>query len=329
VLHLASGFDAADDPVRNARITRAADRANELDPDSPQASLAAALASERLTDALDHLKRAVALDPSYSEGYHEIGDEIADFDPARALAFYRRALALDPLMSVNHADIVGVLLALGRPDDATREIDSAPPGRDSEWKAASRLTLELDQHQYERALSMFDKNLLPKSEPMFALDYANTLRMAGRGDEAYQEAAKLVERSPAFCGGRATFAALKFERGLTAEARRLVAPAVTSVASDESGSATLQCGARSLAAVGDTRGTAALLRRIASHPRLLRAWALDVRGTTGDMMLREALFPLSRVTEDPAVTAARGDLDRAYTTAREQIATVLDSITPR
>jgi adenylate cyclase len=75
VLHMAPGSGAADDPARVARLRRAAERAYELDPDSPEASLAAGLASERLADALGYLKRAIALDPSYSEGYHQIGDQ--------------------------------------------------------------------------------------------------------------------------------------------------------------------------------------------------------------------------------------------------------------
>jgi tetratricopeptide (TPR) repeat protein len=232
-------------------------------------------------------------------------------------------------MSVNHQDIVGALLALGRVDEAQREIESAPEGSGSQWKAPQRLTVALDRHQYDRALEMFEKNVLPKDEPVFAVAYANALRMAGRPDEAYQEATKLVEKSPGYCDGKATLAALKFERGQTAEARQIVAPALSAVAADEIGAVELQCGARSLAAVGDARGAGALMRRIASHERLLRAWAVDVMGITGGLMLREALFPLSRVMEDPAVTAARGDLDRAYTTAREQIATVLDGVTPR
>ena len=131
VLHLAASYGAPDDPARDARIKRAAERANELDPDSPQASLAAALASERLSDALEHLKRAITLDPSYSEGYHQIGDQIADFDPARAVLFIAGARARS-LMSVNHEDIVTALLILGRVDQAQREIESAPNGSGSQ-----------------------------------------------------------------------------------------------------------------------------------------------------------------------------------------------------
>ena len=42
-----------------------------------------------------------SLIPRTAEAYHVIGDEIHDFDPERAIVFWRRLLALDPRMDVN------------------------------------------------------------------------------------------------------------------------------------------------------------------------------------------------------------------------------------
>jgi tetratricopeptide (TPR) repeat protein len=327
VLHLGAGFGAPDDPVRDARLRRAAERAFELDPDSPQANLAAGLASERLTDALGYLKRAIALDPSYSEGYHQIGDQIADFDPARAMAFYRRALALDPLMSVTRSDMVDIQSALGRFDEAQRELDAAPKG-DASWKTPSRLTVLLGRHQYDAALALFEQNALPRQVPIFQLEYANTLRMAGRADEAYREATNLVVASPGDCAANATLAALKQERGLSNAARQLVAPALAAAASADVGPVSLRCGVLSLAAIGDAQGIAEQLRRVAGSERLLRAWAVDIMGMSGGALLKAGLFPVSRVIAQPAVVDARRELDRAYAIASEQISRTIGDITP-
>ncbi len=326
VLHLGPGSGAPDDAARDARLRRAAERAIELDPDSPQANLAAGLASERLTDALGYLKRAIALDPSYSEGYHQIGDQIADFDPARAMAFYRRALALDPLMSVARSDIVDIQSALGRFDEAQRELDAAPSR--GEWKAASRLTVLLGRHQYDAALALFEQNALPRHVPIFQLEYANTLRMAGRTDDAYREATSLVAANPGNCAANATLAALKQEHGLSNAARQLVGPALAAAASEDVGPVSMRCGVLSFAAMGDARGVAAELRRVAGSGRLLRAWALEIMGMSGGALLQAGMFPVSRVIAQPAVVDARRELDRAYAVAREQIAATLADITP-
>ena len=97
---------SSDDPSRRVRLKRAAERAYELAPDSPQSNLALALATDHLADRLNYLKKAIAIDGSYAEAYRQIGDQIADFDADRAVAFYRHALALDPRMLVSRAHIV-------------------------------------------------------------------------------------------------------------------------------------------------------------------------------------------------------------------------------
>ena len=94
-----------DDASLIARQKQAADRAYELDPDLPQANVAVALAADGLAEALKYLRRAVDADPSYAEAIHLIGDLIADFDPERAIGFYRKSLDLEPRMQVNYPDM--------------------------------------------------------------------------------------------------------------------------------------------------------------------------------------------------------------------------------
>jgi non-specific serine/threonine protein kinase len=323
-LHLESAFlGAADDPDRRARLRSAAEHAYELDPDLPQANLAAALVADRLADTLAFLKKAIAVDPTYSEGYHQIGDQIQDFDPARALDFYRRALALDPRMDVNHADIVSALLALGRFDEAQKELDAAPDATAAAWKTPLSLAIALDRKQYDAALSLLRTGTLIKDAPIFALNYVAALRMAGQRDEAYREASKLVDRAPNNCEAKAALAALRQERRDSSGARRLVAPALqTSVAPTTSPSA-LRCAALSAAAIGDAPGAAAILGRIAGDERMLRAWALEITGTTGSKLLRRGMFPWTHVYDQPEVVEARAKLDDAYARERDIAKTAL------
>ena len=322
VLHLVEEYASADDPAREARLRKAAERAYELDPDSPQANLAAGLAAEKLTDALEYLKRAIAIDPSYSEAYHQIGDQINDFDPARAIAFYRRSLALDPLMSINRADIIGIESAMGRFDEAQREIDAAPG--DAASKTSFRLIVLLARREFDAVVALYGQSPVQR----FRLEYLNSLRMVGRADDAYREVMSLVAEKPSDCWANATMAGLRQERGLGTLARQTAAPALAAVASENAGPQSLRCGVLSLAALGDAEGVAAQLRRIAGRERFLRAWALDT-GPTGSALLKNGQYPLSRVIEQPPVVDARRELDQAYAAARVQIATAIADITPQ
>ena len=105
--------------------------------------------------------------------------------------------------------------------------------------------------------------------------------MAGQRDEAYREASKLVDRAPNNCEAKAALAALRQERRDSSGARRLVAPALQTSVAPEPSPSSLRCAALSAAAIGDAPGAAAILGRIAGDERMLRAWALEITGTTG------------------------------------------------
>jgi tetratricopeptide (TPR) repeat protein len=317
---------SSDDPKRRARLKAAADRAYEIDPDLPQANLAAALAADRLSDALGFLKKAIAIDSTYSEGYHQIGDQILDFDPARAIQFYRRALALDPRMDVNHGDIVSALSAQGRYDEAQKEIDSVPDSPAATWKVPLRLAVALDRKQYDAAIKLLREGTLIRDVPMFALNYVAVLRMAGARDEAYKEAARLVNKAPDSCEAKAALAGLKQERGEVPAARQLVAPALEAAPAPGVLPSALRCAALSAAAIGDAAQTAGFLKRIAGDERMLRAWATEITGTTGSKSLRRGMFPWTHVADRPEMAEARAQLDEAYRRERETAKAVLEGL---
>jgi TolB-like protein len=325
-LHLeAVFFGAPDDPDRRAKLKKAADRAAELDPDLPQAKLALALASDRLPDALAYLKSAIAIDPAYSEGYHQLGDQIQDFDPERAIAFYRRALAIDPRMDINHADIVAALSALGRHAEARRELEESPDA--AGWKRPLRLTVALDEGRYEEALASMRSSGVMADIPVFRLGYIYTLQMAGHRDEAHREAEKLVRDSPT-CEARAALAGIKQELGQAAAARQLAAPALQAATRADVGPNALRCAALSAAAIADVGTAAKMIRRIAADEKLLRFWALEIMGTTSGKLLRRSMFPWTHVASAPDVVDAKRALEAAYARVRLQIADILSDVRP-
>lgn len=79
-----------------ARLREVASLAAAADPDLPEAALAQAIAAESLPDALEHVRRALELDPSLAEAYLFAARAVADIEPARAGELLRRAAAFDP-----------------------------------------------------------------------------------------------------------------------------------------------------------------------------------------------------------------------------------------
>jgi TolB-like protein len=319
---------SADDPSRRGRLKRAAERAFELAPDSPQANLALALATDHLADRLSYLKKAIAIDASYADAYQQIGDQIADFDPDRAVAFYRRALALDPPMTVIRADVVRTLDVAGRGEEAKRELGTAESTSASAPLAELQIACALDARRFSDAAALLERDNLYQRSRTLTLEYANVLREVGRAADAYAVATVLVGADAQDCEAKATLAALKAERQDGAAARKLVAAALQARSSADIGPVAIRCGVHSAAALGDAPGAAALLRRVADDERLFRDWSLNIQGSTGRRLLRAPIYPWSRVAGAPAVLDAVHALDRMYAAAREVSAQILADVTP-
>jgi TolB-like protein len=314
---------------RRRRLRTAADRAFELAPDSPQASYAMALASDRLSDRLTYLKKSIGLDPSFADGFAQIGSDIADFDADRAVLFYRRALTLDALAPGIHRRIIGALAASGRLDAAHRELESAPAVLRAPWASGTRAALLLDARRYAEAIDVLSRDESVQHSPALALLYADALRAVGRAEEALTVVNRVVDNGGG-CEPNATLAALMFEAKDKAAARPLIADAVqrATTADDDAGPAGRRCALESMAASGDAPAAAALLRRIAADDRLMREFGSDVGGATGARFLERNLYPWSRISDKRLVVEARGDLDRAYARERAVSGRLLADLTP-
>ena len=313
------------DPAREARVRSAAERALRLEPDLPQANLAMGLTADALGTALTHLRHAVDLDPSFAEGFHQIGDQIIDFDPDRAIGFYRRAIALDPKAAIVRADIAVAETVAGR-TDAARAALAAPEASQPEVANMSpgfSALLDLYEGRPEPALASLSANPAVHQAQFYWLVYIQALQEGGRAAEAYQEASQLAAKFPSYCEAKAILAGLTVDRGQTAAGRAIAAPILqTAGAPDATGSA-VRCGVFAAAALNDISTVAALLQSIAASERLLRYWALNVTGQTGSMTLRGRLYPWTNVAEQPPVVDARKALETAYARERDVAKSVL------
>jgi len=113
----------------------AATRAVELDPSSYEAHVALALAhreSAQREPWRDAARKAIALNPRFSEGYALLGDSYSegpgwgcapDLDSDVAVSYYRTALKIDPTVYAYYANFSGLLLRAGRPEQALQIAD--------------------------------------------------------------------------------------------------------------------------------------------------------------------------------------------------------------
>ena len=69
------------------------------------------------------MRRAVSLDPSYAEAYHQIGDhDRADSIRRLAIDFYDRSQELDRNIVTSYLDLAIANAALNRFDEAHRQV---------------------------------------------------------------------------------------------------------------------------------------------------------------------------------------------------------------
>jgi tetratricopeptide (TPR) repeat protein len=286
--------------------------------------VAVALAADGLADALGHLRRAVAADPSYAEGIHLIGDLIVDFDPERAIAFYRKSLELEPRMQVNYSDMAMAFLSMNQLAAAEQAVANTPPS--TRWARLSRAFIDLERDRPEDAVTTLRSDPELKTVAPEWLMYATALRAAGRTEEAAGELKRLSGSFPRFCDAPAVLGGLLLERKDPAGARRLAAPLLERGQAAEATPPEVRCALLAAAANRDLTSASAALNRIAADERFLRRWALGITGNVGRLLLSRHSYPWSKVAGDPAVAAARQRLDAAYARERGVIGTALKDL---
>ncbi len=310
------------DASRRQRQRVAAERAYQLDPDLPQANLAMGLVATGLQTALAHMRRAIELDPSYGEGFHQIGDQISDFDPALAIRFYRASLSADAALEPGHTDIALVLAVLDRADEGQAEIDRVRIEPFPGWRDAFHVLLDLDQRRPDRALSRLDHTALPPQ----ALAGLRTLTLATAGRVKDALAASLPAAADGPCANRALIAGLRRDLGNPAAARELLRVTLAQAADENADPATVRCAVDAAAAMNDSATVAMLLHRIADREEWLRYWALQVLTSRGSLMLRGRTYPWNRIVDAPPMAAARERLGAAYARERDIVRAALKGL---
>ena len=315
-----------DDSTTEMRIQRAATRAVAADPDLPQAQLAQGLAAASLVDALTSLRRAIDLDPSFAEGYDQIGRQIIELDPVLALRFFEKALELDPLRDVSWMNRVSAHAVLDRFEEAEEAISRGrerwpdQPG----WNA-ELARIEFEQHRHEVGLQLVQDTTLEVS-PMSSVVYAGALYMSGQRTEALGLATRTAARVPSFCEGRATVAAFRFAAGDRIPARSLANDIFEEAGRPNAARSSARCAALVAAGISDPARAAEWLRRIAADEAALRAWIRRVDGISGRMALRRGWFPWSNVTESREIVEATDRVEEALTALQAEAARVLEEI---
>jgi TolB-like protein len=317
-MHLDMVFNGdAQELARLDQMKAAAERASQLDPDLPSANVALGLTAPTLAQSLQFMRHAVDVDPTYGDGYRQIADQVGEFDVPLAMTFWRKSLAVDPRLEVNHVDLTGALTFLNRWGEARQELALVRSEGFGGLKARVLAFIDLDEHKFDSALQTMRSNpMLRQAEPVWSA-YVVALATADRFDAALAEALQGFSRFPDSCAMRSALAGLRLLRGQTAVARQLAGPLFEAAAGESANPAAVRCAVTTAAAMKDGPRVAALLDRIAAHEDLLRFWVLPINGMTGGVLLRGRQYPFMSIVTEPVVMAARKRLDEAQQRLRD------------
>jgi TolB-like protein len=299
------------------RARQAAEAAFATDPDLAMTRLAMGLTAPTSREALEHLKRAVQLDGTYTSAYLALADILRPIDPGRAAGFARRAAQFDPaqplvyyeiaVVSLSSGDFDGALLAMGRGQALAPSLPWWDAIRDR-VSLARKPTPEPAGGQNTRDAGDFPPGIVLR---------AAVLGVSGRTSDAATLAGTLLRRHPGSCEARAILAAVLVKGNRPADGIRAAAGIAAKAADASEGEGWAGCAAMAAAAVNDPARAAAALNRIASSDVELRAWSTVNPLADGQVALRQSVFPWSNIAADPAVAAALARIDAAL--AKERV----------
>jgi TolB-like protein len=326
-LYMLSVFEQRDQFGRvRERARQAAEAAFAADPDLAITRLAMGLTAASMPDALEQLRRAVEIEPSFSAAYLALADTVRPFSPGRAAGFVQRALDLEPAQPLVFYQLAAANLAAGSMDSALLAVgrgQSLAPALPW-WDAfRDRIALaraggaELAAGTGAREAGDFPPGIIVR---------AAALGAAGRAADAATLAATLVRRHPDSCEARAMLAAVLVKGERAAEGARAAAEIAARAAAAPDGSGLAGCAAMAAAAVSDPARAAAALRRVAASGAELRAWSLVNPLSEGFSALKQSVFPWSNVAAAPAVAAALAEIEAAHAAARAEAARILQGM---
>ena len=309
-----------------ARARQAAEAAFAADPDLAITRLAMGLTAEATTEALEHLRRAVEIEPAFSRGYLALADAVRPVNPVRAAGFVQRALELEPAQPLVFYQLAAANLAAGSLDAAMLAVGRGRSLAPSlPWWDGFRDRVALARPGVPEASAGADSREAGDFPPGIIIRAA-VLGVAGRAADAAALATTLVRRHPDSCEARAMLAAVLVTGERAAEGARAAADIAARAAGAPDGSGWAGCAAMAAAAVNDPVRAAAALRRIAASDAERRAWSLVNPLSEGYTALKQSVFPWSNVAAAPAVVEALARIEAAQSATRAEAAKILQGM---
>jgi tetratricopeptide (TPR) repeat protein len=149
--------------------------------------------------ALQHLEKAVKLDPTFASAEHNLATALMHSGrPQEALEHYRRAIELKPDYSQAHNNLGGLLQSIGELSDAMRHYRLAirfqPRHADAHYNLANVLRAE---GRLDEAIAHYRASLEIEPEVSRTRDnLARALALQGKWSDAITEYRKTLERNP-------------------------------------------------------------------------------------------------------------------------------------
>lgn len=307
------------------RMQQTAEEAETTDPDLAPVQLARGLSALTLHDSFLRLRRAIELDPSYSNAYLAVADVLRDIDPARAMRFALRAASLDPGQPLAVYQQAAAALALGQYADTLTAVargQALAPA--ASWWDALRLRVLLARPGPDRAAAATARSgsdFVPG-----AVVKAMLLANDGRRADAIAILGIVVRTNPGSCHPRALLVGLTLQDGRRGEAQRLADEIQQSALSAQDQVPWARCAATAAASIGDASRAAFWIARAAADERALRLWNATNAVLSPQTGIRQATYPWSNVLSNAAVAYAVASVESALVRARADAAKVLEGL---
>lgn len=310
-------------PDIERRLRQTAAESVTADPDIARAQLAMSLAAPTIEEALEHLRRALEIDPSDTATYVAGAALLRDIDPAAALRLLSWARALDPGQPRIRFEAAAANIVLNQPDQTLVE---AARGQALSpilpWWDALRLRVRLSGSAALADPLPEGGRSLPGFPPGVVVR-AQVLNELGESEAAVAALTGVVRLFPGFCEARAVLAGLV--RGANRdESNRLVSEIYRSA--ESAPDALARCAAMAGAATGDARQASAWIDRAAGSDTGLLLWTTANGVLSAQAGLRQQSPPWSLVRNSADVSRARTRLDAALTRTRATIAKFFDGL---
>ena len=319
-------FDALDAEIEGGpnalgQARKEAEAALSADPELPRAHFALALSAATADASASSLARALSLDPSCGETWHQAGDLVLEGDPARAIGYYQRALQLEPSLDMSRRAIAAVHEMFDRFGEAATELGLAETARpDRPWWKQMRARIELARRNYSAATEMLAGDSATEATPsVWLMGRVVPPAMMSHTEEARTEVVRLTERYPGFCEGQAVLAALEWDGAGKARGRALSDAIFVRADAQDAPPRLLQCAAVASAAIDDGPRTAGYLAKLAASDQALRVWTRpDV--FTMSFAFRRELYPWNKVESSGPFRQARATLMQGLARLRDETA---------